>query len=701
VSLKLFETNIYRTQKDFEKLTAPGTHASIRIGPDFGLKSQNARYSQSDYLGVVGLHDFTENSGEPDEVVFLQGQTVNGNNLDGNLQIRLNFNPDDQKKGLDNDNNALTYEVGASDQWLSVLNASGNMASLLAGSQVEGSDYGLFANSLEPEMESTELSPFNGVFFGSNDHGEFSGEGFRDSLYFRLDDTFGTSINQPTGKYFGHGVLAFWFRLPSFYYRPPFFTDYSSNRDGSFSQTFFALNLWEKYAVFNDGSINNMKEKERPVTLSCGLRFQSQENAGKGQWRIFSRYEASGGLPFNFNFLTLPYLSPLAYTLQLAGDLTESPQLTLLDNYLGFYINDENYQEPSVVSDMGLRSFADYRINAFRFVEASVILKDKSSYKGSWHRVLMGWNLRWPGGEDPREILTNEKQLWVTLADYNNLKSGDCDYRVGFSPSPSPQWPIKNFSYPQIQPGFSAVEVAARSAMIPFDSAMTLSFGEIQARRLTNVSWKGRTSQAGHYYPFWRLNSCLDNIRLYFGAADQTFLHSAYYSHDGGAFFQNNPGIYNAMRYQVTNVNVDPAHLKTVEPLWQIQTEIPEGARFLSCSIHAYYPPNENTPALELKAWKLDKIFGSSISCFPLNMMPDNEQELFYENERVGKKQDLMMDVRYTARKTNKLDRKLETLGDPLDYFTNHVTEIPWIKEVRTRHIRPEGPVILFWKENQ
>jgi hypothetical protein len=268
-----------------------------------------------------------------------------------------------------------------------------------------------------------------------------------------------------------------------------------------------------------------------------------------------------------------------------------------------------------------------------------------------------------------------------------------------------------NFDYPRNDPGIGGSE----GLLAPFDSALTLSFGESHARRMKAYVFNGITSRTGYYYPYWRLNSCLDNIRMYFGSStdsdgrtlsspprDKLGFNYDTYAHIPFGDDLAKTNVAGALRYKV--MSTQAGHPFDNEPEWTLNTGIPVGSRFLSCAIRVYYPPTPktlsvpNTSYVSLQASETGGMIKRDLIPSDLTR---NEQELFYKDERADKGKQIVLTVTYTARQPD-LDGDLGTLGDPLKYTTDaggHFTDLAWIKEVSTRHIPPEGARIIWYEE--
>jgi hypothetical protein len=434
---------------------------------------------------------------------------------------------------------------------------------------------------------------------------------------------------------------------------------------------------------------------------------------------LFGRYDASGGLPTALapSFPELDYLAPALYSnLKSADEIivddppSEAPE-ELLDNFMGFFLNADDIAYNEFEAHQYPSYFGHYRGNGFRSCEAQLSLAPEASYPGAWHRLIMAWNLRWPGDQytDPEDMdlyFQSRKQLWLTLADKMNTGASLLYQQRASFPrvNHGVQSLEKNYSYP----GNNLPSKGTRGLMIPFDSAMTLSFGESQARRLYGISryYKNMNVDSAnhHYYPFWRLNSSLDNIRVYFGSSD---IYSSdrpgtdYFENDGNCY--QCKGFYDAMRYRVVNKNFSSEHEGINEPAWRCLPGLEGGGRLISAGMRVYYPPKQdgNIPYVSLKAFRL-KEDASIVEIAPGSRLPRNEQVLFFKGARVFSKEKLLLEIRYTARDINALDSDLSTWGEILKYTPSqggHVTDIGWFKELNFRFIPSEGVKILSWEE--
>jgi hypothetical protein len=333
--------------------------------------------------------------------------------------------------------------------------------------------------------------------------------------------------------------------------------------------------------------------------------------------------------------------------------------------------------------------------------------------------LTVGWNLRWSQND-----LRSFRQLWIYLHDAPNWEDdaplrgpfGDSRFYVRQNKEVAPDFMVTDYSYPgqRLQGAFDVG--AGGGLMIPYDAAMTLSLGETQATRLGNYIYSSKTSYPREYYPFWRLNTSLDNFRLYIGPSDPTSTFSNidsnylnYFYPNGRIYGTSKPegpekNIYTAMRYHVTNASYGNGdHLDSNEPLWYLNPSVKSKSRILSCGTRVYYPKLPNTPYVRLKV--LEKSSGDT------EILPDtltlNEQDLFFTPAR--KVQNLRFSLQYMAYK-KRLDGNLFT-PDPgnisdsekLSYKGNSSSSffmaIPWIKEVNLRYIPSSGVRILSWEE--
>jgi hypothetical protein len=748
VKVKFFESRYYRTQKEFNRLRDASTSPDIKIGPEFSSGFE------SEYLGFVGLEDF-------DQDVADVGSNPNSTSQDPFMafnggykpQIIMNFDPEEGvwlDKGLDNssgesvapkimdaDLDLMDPDIG----WAKPIDVDvAGAYDSLKGGKLTGSSASVFGDFKNPNNQST-LSPFGGIRLDNINHGEFANSGkgwFRNPLYWRLGTSNGgwLQAGDATGRKLSAGMMTFWFRQPSGYY---FVHDVSDQNGGiysprTFTRVLVTLNLWENYGY---DLIDSSKTITRPVTLTLGLKDLPKAVGGipiKPRTNIFFRYDSNIGKYDNDSSLkVVREIFPINYflgTAPYAGNVN-SP----VYDFLGLSINEggNKMDDPSFL-------FAKTRFRDHRSFEVKVELEDDKTdvnnskglripgnQLGTWHRVSAGWRF-WRNdrkdGSSGHTVTYSQQHLWLFLHDILFLKSS------GY-PSNSGAFELRasggNFAYKGDSP-----HDGGKGAILPFDSSMILSLGEAHARRPWACQLNGYASQADYYYPYWRLNSCMDNFRLYLGPGDNggtapAIIPEQYFDTSNYRIGPVSPekNWLGAMRYHVMNSSYIPEETSlrhpagyNNEPRWILRPDLPEKSKLLAVGCRIYYPNGYyypkgvgttpvliNTPYVRLKASK------GSLEITP-RLIERNEQDFLFSPEEVGN--NFNLSFQYKAH-VPQLDGDLNT-PDTANLLTEYVLKyrgifpnydtggffvnLPWIKEVNFRYMPEKGPQILKWFEN-
>jgi hypothetical protein len=690
--LRLFETKYYRTQKDFDQLTDPQTSDDILLGPAFPGQSP------SDNLGFAGLKDYEDDLSKDPFMSHFGGYKP---------QIVMNFNPEDSEYGLENSSSEPTApppQDPATDAWKEALNGA---AKGLDNSQARGADFYLF-----PESSSTQtnLSPFGGFYFSSMKQGEFSTNIFDASLYWRLDPWL--TDGHPVGQDVSAGLATFWFRMPSDYYRlHASFTEVDSFSKFFYpvasSRVFFSLNLWESFFASKNDNLMPFTLVKRPLTITVGLKKYNSPSADNKNI-IFIRYDSGGGASSRKDSQSYnTFIAPNNYQIYKS---TWMPYVDDQYDFMGFHLKSSKKNSEGEIYGFENNSYEYYRALAHRCVEARVVLNNNSSLPGIWHRVSAGWNFR--RRKSPE--LESRHQIWIRLHDETAAVPNPInDYfqSVYYNPKPDE---IENYYYPPgDQKPYSLGTGGYQGLMMTYDSSMVLSLGESQVHRTRSYVFEGRYLGMFFYRPFWRLNSCLDNFRLYMGPSKNENLNGTpiiskdYLDvdsplYDKEAVEMPKYNFYGALRYKVMNASEDygSVHPETNEPIWILNMKLPENSQLMACGTRVYYPSSSNTPYVRLKA---HRVLGEEI---PPEMLSENEQNFYFKAIPVT--DDFRLSLQYMAHKP-KLDGDLNTPSLPLQdqeiiqyrgyllreglrgVVGDHCTTIPWIKEVSIRYKSPKS----------
>lgn len=630
-----------RSQKDFLSLTDPAqTSTSIRLGPEL---QGSPRYPEP-HLGVVGLKD------APDDPTIFPALC---NNFTHDMQSQIGPSPLE----MPFQDPVLSWLWSLSSQAHNWFETPTSFRSMMEGASAP------FLGNLSGGCD---LSPFNGVNLLSFGHGpnpepayqrffvvppdapSTSIWNFTDSLYWRpaMDPSYGGHLlqpNRPTGDSAGVGSVSLWFRVPSgdrfpgdeTYVRPSTLQPVRTRTRGAFHML-CCLNLWEvadQWWFSSGGPIH--VDEGRPVTLQLGYVYDTTLRRGKLVGRFETRNRSLPPVPIpderplfpeffsnSFGYLDWPRSNSIF------GQSTD---------FMGLYNRDWPIHE----------MFRTY--DKVQVATTSITLKDiPENGPGSWHRVTFAWSGKFE----------EANPLTLTLHDASNIESqSPVSFEENHGVGPMGPEPYD---------------------MMPWDSCMTLSLGEAHARCRIDPSqhpfFSGDGADvngdftrgfqdyaAGRYLPAWRLDSSIDNVRLYLGSQGDV--------------------IPRPERYEVTH-----------EPAWSLDAArmIPRSARITGVGARIFEPldENQNFPLVEI----------SMVDPGGTQLAPESDLALDRSLGRVTERAVSFGSVPADGSRVFLTYRNITPSADPLiNNGADNWAEIPWIMEVSLRY--SEGaPRILSWK---
>lgn len=492
-SVELFKTRIHRTQLDFERLTAlsPGvmgntTSSVIKIGPEStSHRSGSGSQDPSPFMGFVGLSDLVEPpvSGGVSPRFYLNGDAED---FESNENVRLPTNPEGDP------HLQPPFHATASFQF--------------HNSSMEGGETSFFMDS----HAGSDLSPFGGYLMDSRGHGLHGTPGsakrFNDTLYWNLaHPSESTAVFQlgssedPPGRSLKRGLVSLWFRVPAGYHKVNQEVMSGSHpvqwnvRDPFY--TLFSLTVWEQFKpldVYGGGNF-----LMRPIEIKFGYVYDNSEGKGK----LVGRYEHH-----NYTFNPEGAMSqfrwmmggPAGYRSAPFFPFTQYPSfIDPVDEIFG-PIGGEGgsgeggagggggvvYKDPSEIHFLGIPEapltsgpvdVEGWVRTGSRLLERTLTLEDlPENGPGTWHRASLEWDFRM-NASPPSSLL--------------RIHLHDGVHR-DFGSETSLHDPSSNFQ-----------------SMISFNTQNSLVLGETFNRH--------HFSNDSEWYPGWRLDSSVDNIRFY------------------------------------------------------------------------------------------------------------------------------------------------------------------------------------------
>ncbi|MGE4159773.1 MAG: hypothetical protein AB7F75_11835, partial [Planctomycetota bacterium] len=487
-TVEVFKTFKARSQKDFLALTDPDTHSMISLGPEL---QGSSRYPDPD-LGVVGLKD------TPDDTDALEPPVID---MDFSTPHISRLGPPPIAGHLVDHTLTAWLDVQSqiSSGWFQT---PSSFVSVL-----EGFESPFFDN----RSRGCDYSPFNGVNLLSFDHGPNPEPAYQrtpttppsvsiwnltDSLYWRpaIDPSTGMHLlndSKPTGFSAGVGSVSLWFRIPSGDRFPGDESDFHpvtlqpvrTRTRGAFHML-FCLNLWEcaeQWWIHNVATNREVPEG-RPISLQLGYVFDTSTQQGK----IVGRYETRNrwySYAYPGEFPLFPgYTDPNVGYSAFSGWFCSGAPYGADYDYMGLFNPDwssmENY----------------FTYDKVQVATTNITLRQiPENGPGTWHRVTFAWDGRY-GSTEPLKLVLHD------TSNMEGLHSVIFEENYGDATDPEPY------------------------DMMPWDSNMTLSFGEAHGRcRLLpgqhpffsgdgadvngDFSYAFRTYAPGRYLPVWRLDS--------------------------------------------------------------------------------------------------------------------------------------------------------------------------------------------------
>ncbi|MGE4159919.1 MAG: hypothetical protein AB7F75_12575 [Planctomycetota bacterium] len=694
-----------RSQKDFMAITDPGaTDSMIRIGPENPAAASHYPHS---FLGVVGLSD-TPNM--PTGVPALVHNFSHSLNSDAGPNPVLQPALDDPTLAW---LNSVSNSPAPTINWFE---SPTSFRSGLEGPDRPFLDGGNSGCDLSP-FNGVSLLSFNHgpaaepvyrtLTTGTLPRPVNPLWSFTDSLYWRPAVPGGGLLNPavPTGSSAGEGSISLWFRIPSGDRFPGDESDFQwmnvvivepgetqepgnmggagpidprvpglsqeglislgqlghspvlfeqnevdpdpgtlvlvSNRTrtrGAFHML-ACLNLWEKAEEWhsvrtNPPAISMNPSEGRPVTLQLGYVYDTTLKKGRliGRYETRNRWLNPAPRPDEHSPIPAFFSATQGYT---AWPGVAAPYAGT-SNLMSLY-------NPT----LPFSSFDHYRAyDKVRVATVEIRLKDiPENGPGTWHRVTLAWDCKYSATEP----------LKLVLHDASNIDT---------------QLPVV------FRENANATNLAPEPlSMMPWDSNMTFSLGEAHGRcRLlpdyhpffsgdandpNGEATSGfRNYAALRYLPLWRLDSCIDNLRLCLGNRGDL--------------------VEDAGRFDVSG-----------EPAWTLKPSkvIPAKARIHSVGARIFEPLDENNnfPLVEVSLDHGGTGTPATIHC--LDRAQGRVTERLHEY--------LAVPVQGAALKLSY--RNMNPDGNNLvNDGSDNWAEIPWIMEVSIRYSEG-GPRVLAW----
>lgn len=469
-----------------------------------------------------------------------------------------------------------------------------------------------------PGSGGCDLSPFGGVSLSSRGHGARAPGVFSDSLYLRPYRLM--SDPDHTGRMFNRGVLSCWVRVPSGYVQ------------NGMVRTVSHLTLWEHIQLKSGAQINSY---QRPIYLS--LQFRGTTHSGMlsrpSTWEMFSQFDLGhgpdlGGEP-SLEADHRQEISEIPYPLSVADAMTppQSWSFASPQNH-GQGVGWENYykeSEPYTPRTRGACGIDPYGMR-----------------RGGWVRVVMRWDLRNLGS-------------WVHRHDFHANAN-----RINI---------------------INGVNGAMRQAS--FNGRMLWSFGEVPC------FWRGSLSESSYpvpltnetFVPSRRLNSLIDDVRIFFG--DVAGL---------GAGVPLGSAVEADPASRSTRYRIEPGD----EPYVDLDPGVPEGSKIILASARIYDVPYEtdlgDPAALRWPRVDLDLMSNGTEEVFTGESAPVEDGE-----KRTSPAWRAYPQIAADPTTRLRLTWRSETPSG-LALF-DEVFDAPWVEDL---HIRYQGKTskILSWMEN-
>ncbi|MGE4158676.1 MAG: hypothetical protein AB7F75_06225 [Planctomycetota bacterium] len=640
-TIRQFQTAHVRTQADFENLTDnTATSSSIRTGPN--VTTRSGGFAAPDpHMGMVGLQDL------PESYVGWSQQPQIAMNFSGNIQPQAGCNPP-QPPTLSQDV-SLTHTAASHDIYVNPLTGT------LLDSRPE---------VVEPLLgrggKAGDLGPCGGLLMHSMGHGPWAEKKFEDALYWRLYGTSPTlhpntlwDTGSAPGTSLGRGFVQMWFRIPTGPQYPADLRPLSgvlSNfaRGRRFKHVLAHLRVWERGPETITGS-HALRYGWNPVDIDLYYSFNT----------VTRRHEIHA----SFVSLTRP-LSSNPATAQswhrYDNTLFGIPIIPVANN------SALPYQDDQLAMPFPF-TFSNYTMflrGGGRSMIKRVILKDiPENGPGTWHLVSMGWNtsrsitgVEWAGGAAPWD-----DKFWLRLHDSSNADT----YSVDFHAAVNSAQINKDYT------GFDRDNNLIDGIQTLDDVNMVFSLGESHCYGGAVYDWATktdapyrRTSDTNYsgipwYTPLWRLDSCIDNVRVVLGGV---------------------PNVYNGFNAPGYGLPTPERFDLASEPHWDLRLPCPVGSRILRVSSLFYSPRDSgeltvlgpNVPRIDLQ------YSPAPPPLEVLNTMDGCIQMFSNQVTTTGSR------LRFTYKKSNIKNNAIVING------SDNANEIPWISEVTVQY-RPPG----------
>lgn len=689
--ISLYQTRIWRTQDQFEDLTnrAYGaTSTTVFVGPE--LTSPYGGFVTPDRsFGAVGLRDDAKNPA----FEMLGGLSYQ---LDGEEKdYTTAYNPPSDP--LSDPRIQYPFEPKP-------LSTSGSGVTLQTSLTASHPQVGKSSSLFDPPGIARSISPFGGYLLNSNGHGFDGGPVFKNSIYWSLSGDDNDDLVKAPLRLFGHasnnvmeagqrlqtGLATLWFQMP---------TGYPYPKGGGTKRGFqclFNMTVWTPIMpaagmnafIPQPDIITSDVPVMRPVEIKVGLSYVSSD----GTYEIIGRFEqaASHGIDTSTRGLGFPermnhllYHSPYKGIAGKNGMFSNRPCYTPKWNYQNEFLScitvpfvggvRSNWKFNTSWPFLGIPGLKQlgasvkggvlpnevkmeqWTCDQSRVLERRILLKNNpENGPGSWHGLAVGWDLN--------PLKSFSENFWIGLRNKSSEKS----------------YSEVNDVWSRDTLGFSHVP---GNMMLSYGTANVFSIGEAFGR--TNETSSIFTAQYEPWYPAWRANTCIDNLRIKFLDYDkdpQTAL-SAWNGRDS---------------FYVKDVMVDRFIADGRDKRWvlncgQIATLDPDLAegRIMAFDARVYSPKIQDTanfwsPKINLVVW--EGLPGQGIPVRPSGGAAEEGNSVFYlpddSEEDLGT---LNLDVFWNMSQAPR---------PPQD---KNVTMAPWVEEVSVVFLPPGGPSITDW----
>lgn len=648
---RMYRITQLRTQSDFESHTdSASTSTSIRTGPNCTALAGGLSLPD-DRIGMVGLKDV------PDDYSSWSVQPQIAMDFSGNVLPNAGRNPPQSP--------TITQDVSLNHPSANYDIYTPQLTGTLANSRPE-----VVEPLLSRGGKGGDLPPCGGINLSSLGHGPWTSKGFEDSLYWRL---YGASPNPiwnpalPTGKSLGKGFVHMWVRIPTGPQYPSDFrplavvtpSDFARGR--RFKHVLAHMRAWERapnsatYPHASGYGWNpvdiylfysfNTVTKRHEIHASYNSLYRRSFPGGAGVWQ--DRYAGA-----DIGYPMLPFVDD--DTLAVQDDQMTMPYPFMSNNY------------------------AEFLKGGSRVFLKRAILKDlPENGPGTWHLVSMGWNISrqgtgaLTGGADWSVAnMPLADKFWLRVHDASHVDVYNSSFHVSTSTG----------ELDRVFGGFprnSLNNTNINGVPTLGDGNMVFSLGEVQIFGQMFCDWAAKSdhpyrlmshwedSGVPFFLPMWRLDSCLDNVRVAFGGV---------------------PSLYNGFNAPGYTSGASPQRYPvSSEPHWALQLPCPVGSRILRIATKIYAPADSGDATVQgPNVPRIDMNYQSMFITAVQSQSADGSVQYFKNLHSAANHR-----IRLTYRNRNNKNNLLDFGG------SDDVTDIPWIAEVSVVY-RPPGSTSDF-----